>query len=264
VAPCLLAAAATSAACGSDPMPAPSASAASNAPSAPPSVGPSGPAPSDGATPTNDPASPDDPASPTPISTDPLPAGLPGPYGEDVAPAAVPTAALVPAGTEVTGRWFASTSAGDAIVVSWLVPGADPFRLERGLAAWRRFADAPAWRAVYGTVRPKRQAVLGVDALIADVTGDGSEDALAFLSTGGSGSCGTYLVVDLAAATDVFERDGCDTRIDPNADPVGVSVTEAVYRDGDPHCCPSATKVTVLAYAGGGRWKKVSATTHQT
>jgi hypothetical protein len=170
----------------------------------------------------------------------------------------------VPAGTDVTGRWFASTSVGDAIVVSWLVPGADPFRLERGLAVWRRFGDDPAWRAVYGTVRSRRHPVLGIDSLIADVTGDGSEDALAFLSTGGSGGCGTYLVVDIAAAASVFERDGCDTRVDPNADPVGVSVTEAIYREGDPHCCPSATKVSVLAYAGDGRWRQVSTTTRPT
>jgi hypothetical protein len=203
---------------------------------------------------------------PTPSTTAPsivVPAGMPKPYGADVAPAAVPAAALVPPGAEMTGRWFAGTSAGPAIVVAWLVPGNDPFRLERGLAVWRRFPDDPAWRAVYGTIRTKRRAVLGIDALIADVTGDASEDALAFLSTGGSGRCGIHLVVDLAAAEEVFERNACDTRIDPNADPLGVSVAEAVYRDGDPHCCPSATKITVLTYAGGGTWTKASVTTER-
>ena len=229
-----------------------------------------GPVAPSGATSSSAPSSSDATSSVSPIALPPTttpsvqPAGLPPPYDADVPPTDVPRSALVPAGAKITGRWFATTSAGDAILVAWLLPGADPFRLARGFAAWRRFADAPAWRAVYGDVQPKREAVLSVEALTADVTGDGSDDALVFLSTGGSGGCGTYLVVDLAAASRAYERDACDTRIDPSSNPVGLKLTEAVYKNGDPHCCPSAVKVTVVTYAGGTQWTTASVNTEPT
>lgn len=173
----------------------------------------------------------------------------------------VPAAALIPLQTTVTGSWSASTSGGEAIVVAWQVPGDDPFRLARGLAVWRRFDDGgPPWRPVYGVAYARDQAVLAVTALMTDVTGDGSEDALVFAETGGSGGCGTYSVVDLAAGTRVFRRDVCDTQIDPSSAPVGLVMTEAVYERGDPHCCPSATRTTVLAYAGDLGWETTSET----
>lgn len=193
-----------------------------------------------------------------------IPSVLPAAYEGDVPAADVPVDALVPAGADVTGTWYASTSAGDAIVVAWLVPGTDPIRLARGLAVWRRFTDAPAWRPVFGFERQRGSGVLGIEALTADVTGDGSEDALVFETIGGSGGCGTYRVVDLAVAAEVFTREACDTRVDPTRDPVGLTIAEAVFRDGDAHCCPSATRVTVLTYTGADGWDIASRTTTPT
>jgi hypothetical protein len=37
-------------------------------------------------------------------------------------------------------------------------------------------------------------------------------------------------------------------------------VTEAVFAHGDPHCCPSAMRTTVLTYAGGSTWTTSSET----
>jgi hypothetical protein len=198
--------------------------------------------------PASEPTSPA-PASPAAVD---LPAGLPPFFEDDVVPANVPAAALVPLQTEVTGTWYGTTAAGDALVVAWQVPGDDPFALERGVAVWRRFADGgPPWRPVWGTIYPARAGVLGIDALTQDVTGDASDEALLVAQTGGSGACGRYTVVDMGAGTTVFQRRGCDTRIDPSTDPVGLAITEAVYESGDPHCCPSAFRETVLTYDGG-------------
>ncbi len=73
---------------------------------------------------------------------------------------------------------------------------------------WRRFTDGGApWRPVFGETYPAAGTpVLGITATTQDVTGDGSEDALVFAETGGSGSCGIYSVLDLAAGTTVYRR----------------------------------------------------------
>lgn len=197
--------------------------------------------------------------APSPVPR--LPAGLPPSFGDDVPSADVPAAALIPLQTEVTGSWSTSTAAGEAIMVAWQVPGDDPFRLARGFAIWRRFDDGgPPWRPVYGVAYARNDGVRAVTALMADVTGDRSEDALVFAETGGSGGCGTYSVVDLAAGIRIFRRQVCDTQIDPSSVPVGLVMTEAVYEPGDPHCCPSATRETVLTYAGDGGWVTASET----
>jgi hypothetical protein len=75
---------------------------------------------------------------------------------------------------------------------------------------------------------------------------------------------GTYLVVDAASGTQAFRRSVCDTSIEPAGDPAGLIVTEAVYAHGDPHCCPSTTRTTVLRAEGGGAWTTVSVTTTPT
>ena len=197
-------------------------------------------------------------ASPAPS----LPAGLPPSFEGDMASNDVPAAALVPIGAEVTDRWAAPTAAGDAIVVAWSVPGPDPFRQDRGIAAWRRFDDGGLpWRPVWGMAFPaKRDPMLAVSSQVADVTGDGSEDAIVFAERGGSGGCGVTLVVDLASGTEVFREEGCDRRVDPSSDPVGLTITEAVYAPGDPHCCPSIVRTTTLVFADGS-WTQASSTT---
>ncbi len=210
----------------------------------------------------------DRPSSSTEASSQPspapaaLPAGLPPSFGEDVGPGDVPIAALTPLKAEVTGSWQATTTAGDAIVVAWEMPGPDPFRLDRGIAVWRRFDDGGApWRPVWGHAYPAAHAPLqNLSAQIADVTGDGSDDAVILAETGGSGSCGTTSVVDLATAASVYTSEGCDRTVDPSADPVGLTLREAVYRPGDAHCCPSKVRTTVLVDADG-TWQTASVDT---
>jgi hypothetical protein len=201
------------------------------------------------------------PPSPSPYPSG-LPAGLPPSFGDAVGPGDVPVAALIPLKAQVTGSWRASTAAGDAIVVAWEMPSRDPFRTDRGIAAWRRFDDDGApWRPVWGHAYPPGHApVENVDAQIADVTGDGSQDAVILAETGGSGACGTTSVVDLATGTVVYRSSGCDRTVDPNADPPGLLVREAVYRLGDAHCCPSKVRTTVLVDRGG-TWQTASVQT---
>jgi hypothetical protein len=200
--------------------------------------------------------------SPTaPSSTIGLPPGLATPFGEDVPAGDVGLSELVPAGTDPAGAWYARTSDGDAIVVAWQAPG-DPFRTDRGVVEWRHSGTPTLWRPVFAATYPAaRHPVLGVGASIADVTGDGSDDALVFAETGGTGACGTYLVIDAGAGAVVFRRTVCDTQIEPSSDPAGLIVTEAVYAHGDPHCCPSATRTTVLQGDGSGTWRTVSVST---
>jgi hypothetical protein len=191
-----------------------------------------------------------------------LPAGLPPSFGNDVSPGDVPAAALIPIGAEVTGSWDASTSTDDALVVAWSVPGPDPFRQDHGIAAWRRFDDGGSpWRPVWGMAfSALRDPMLAVSGQVADVTGDGSEDAIVFAERGGSGGCGLTLVVDLATGTEVFREEGCDRRVDPSGDPVGLTITEAIFAPGDPHCCPSSVRTTTLVYVDG-TWERASSTT---
>jgi len=172
----------------------------------------------------------------------------------------------VPAGTEPTGSWIARIAGGDAIVAAWEAPSDDPFRTDRGVVVWRHTGEpVTLWRPVSAdTYRADRQPVLGITATIDDVTGDGSPDALVFAETGGSGACGVYLVVDPSTAAQVYRRSVCDTTITPSSEPVGLRVTEAVYAHGDPHCCPSAMRTTILRYEANGAWTAVSETTTPT
>ncbi|TMK59363.1 MAG: hypothetical protein E6G54_06905 [Actinobacteria bacterium] len=203
------------------------------------------------------------PTTGTPSALPSLPRGLPTSYRSDLPAGDVPVGDLVPMGNVVTGTWYARTSAGDAIVVAWQRRGADPFRTERGIAVWLHGADPGSpWRPIDAVgFRANRDPVLGLTAVIGDVTGDASDDALVFAETGGSGGCGIYFAIDLAEGARVFDRSVCDTSIVPSTDPVGLVVTEAVYAHGDPHCCPSAMRRSVLTYAGGDRWTTSSRTT---
>ena len=197
-------------------------------------------------------------SSPSPIPE--LPAGVPPYFESDVPSEDVPPLALVPLTAEVTGSWSVFTATGEAIIVAWQFPGTDPFRLNRGLAAWRRFDDEGApWRPVWGAAFPKREGVLGIDATTGDMSGDGSDDVLVFAGLGGSGGCGTYMVLDPSIGQVLFEREVCDAVIDPSASPIGLLIREAVYEPDDPHCCPSAMRERVLTYSDGD-WREVSAT----
>jgi hypothetical protein len=190
--------------------------------------------------------------SPSPLPAH-LPPGIPFSFGEDVASDNVPAAALIPLQARVTGTWTASTPAGDTIVVAWELPGEDPFRSDRGVAAWRRFDDGGApWRPIWGAAFPaRRNPVLGISTQLADLTGDGSADALVTAETGGSGACTDVRGVDLATGTEVYRSQGCDRRVEPSSDPTGLVLTESVFARGDPHCCPSSVRTTHLVYADG-------------
>ena len=218
---------------------------------------------------TPPPSTPPSQASPRPPRTSPepsaspvsaLPSGVPPSFAGDVPAAQVPASALIPPGTEATGTWYGRTSAGDAIVVAWEAPGPNPLRVDRGVVVWRRFADDGApWRPVLGTAfAADTTPVLGLDATVQDVTGDGSDDVLLFASTGGSGACGTYAVLDLAAGTRIYRRRVCDAEVVASSQPVGLTITEAVYAAGDAHCCPSSYRQTVIVYGADGTWHTAS------
>lgn len=188
-----------------------------------------------------------------------LPPGIPPRFEGDVAAANVPAAALVPLKTEVTGTWYGVASNGEAIVVAWQVPGRDPLRLARGYAVWRRFADG--WAPIHAELLPRSAGVLGISGTPTEVTGDGSDDVILRLDTGGSGSCARTIVLELATGAEAYDEEGCDRAVEPHAGPTGLLVTEAVFEPGDPHCCPSAFRESVLTYVGDGAWDVASETT---
>jgi len=188
-----------------------------------------------------------------------LPTGTPGSYAEGVDAADLPPEALVPGGTAPSELWPVVAPNGTQFaLVSFAEPSDDPFRQARGLIVWHRFDDAPPWRPVFSFSDAADAGVVQIRATIGDATGDGSPDALTFEDTGGSGACGVWRVLDLAANAQVFERRTCDTTIDLSADPVGLSVREAVFEEGDAHCCPSAFTISILEFGGSSSWTVVS------
>jgi hypothetical protein len=203
-----------------------------------------------------------DPPSPTPTvsmtptpSIDPFPPGVPTTYGPDVAAEEVPTEALIPRGAIPTGEWFAFTDAGVTILIAWAEPGEDLTRLRRGIAVWRPAATAPHWRLASVRTHRANEGLTEIQVTPADVTGDGSDDAVVFEGTSGSGACGAWLVLELLTLERIFDRQLCDARVEPAPEGTpGLEVTESVYHQGDAHCCPSAIRRTRLTWAGT-RWR---------
>ena len=141
------------------------------------------------------------------------------------------------------GRRSSEDRRGEAVVIAFAAPGGDPFRRARGFVVWRREpGDDPPWRAVYGLAHGKRDGVLSISADATDLTDDGSDDALIREETGGSGTCATYRVIDLAAGLAIWKRAVCDAEIQPSPDPIGLYEVTRIYDPGDPHCCPSAIR----------------------
>ena len=194
-----------------------------------------------------------------------VPDGTPPSYDRDLDAASLPAGALVPPGTEPTDVWPAISPDGTQFaLIAFAATSNDPFRRARGLVLWRRFDDAPAWRAVYGVTDPPRAGVLEIHALIGDATGDGSPDAITFEDVGGSGGCGTWRVLDLAANADVFARETCDTTIDLSRDPIGLVVRQAIFAPDDAHCCPSSTRISILTFDDASGWTVSSSTERPT
>jgi hypothetical protein len=232
------------AACTQDPTVAPSLTTAMTPPPSPSGVPPT-------ASVTAEPS-----PGPSPVEPTGVPPGVPGSFDRDVDPSEVPPGSLVPPGTTVTDVWYADTLVAQTILLAYVEPGTDPLQQEHALVVWRRFeGQEDPWRPVFGLHDPPERGVLGIRALIGEATGDGSPDALTFEETGGSGACGTWRVIDLAANVQVFKRKTCDATIDLSTEPVGLSLREAVYEPGDAHCCPSAMRTTVLTFDGAsGDW----------
>lgn len=220
------------------------------------------PAPSSSRSTTTSPNETSPSTSPS-LSIEPvdIPEGTPSSYGENVGAGDLPAEALVPEGTTPTDRWPAIAPDGTQfVVVAFAAPSDDPFRQARGLVVWRRFPDSPPWRPVYGLSDPADAGVVDIHTLMGDATADGSPDALTFEDTGGSGTCGTWRVLDLAFNSQVYESQTCDATYDVSTDPAGLVLRAAVYRQGDAHCCPSATRTTVFVYVGDGSWTVASRT----
>jgi hypothetical protein len=156
----------------------------------------------------------------------------------------------VPAGASATGSWFPDTGAGSAAILVSYSQGADPFHRINGLVEWVRFTARPFWRATYGVAYPAASGVLGIAVQLGDATGDASTDALVLASTGGSGNCGIWSVIDISASAQVFDRSLCDATITFSRRPVGLTLAQSVFRPTDPHCCPSSTRVSVLTWNG--------------
>jgi hypothetical protein len=212
-------------------------------------------------TPTSAPSTPAIPASTSPSSSPSgPPSASPAPddaivFTTEVATRArdLDVAALAPEGTDVTGRWIGA-SGGDEVLLVAVAGDGDAFSRDRSLWRWTPAPDLGGWLGIAIASYPTRRGVLNLDAAVADVTGDGNDDALVSALTGGTGACATWSVVDLAEVERIFVRDLCDGSVDPSTEPVGLLVIESVFRAGDPHCCPSALRETVLTYAGNGDW----------
>ncbi len=195
------------------------------------------------------------PASPAPV----LPAGIPGSFDQDVAGADLPANELIPPETRVADRLLTPTAAGEAAVVDLLEAGQRPLRAGLrgcGVAARGRRHSPVACCVRHVTLRRRR--LLAIQGITGDATGDGSADALLFEATGGVGNCGRWRVIDLAAGVQRWLRETCDAQIDISVDPPGLVLTETVYEPGDPHCCPSSIRTSVLAYRAPDRFVAIS------
>jgi hypothetical protein len=176
---------------------------------------------------------------------------MPTAFIADLPPPDLPPEKLVPTGADVTGEWFAFTHRGAAVLIAWVEPGTDYSRLPRGFAVWRHFDAEPHWRTGLVTRHDPEDGIQEIQITTADLTGDGSDDALVFEGVGGSGACGRWSVVDLARVKETYRRDLCDGRIEPGPPgSPGFVVTGSVYRQGDAHCCPSAIRRTTLIWTG--------------
>ena len=188
----------------------------------------------------------------------PIPPAWAEPIGDDLGPDALPDDALVPPGAQLTDRLTLPAAAGipDGVAVAYVL-GADPFAAEHGFALWQRFNEAPAWSVVFAFVDPPREGILGIRLGSGDLTDDGHAEVLAFEDRGGTGACGTWRVIAPApgGAAETFRRTTCDTQIRIAGHVL--EVRQAVYEPDDPHCCPSAFRLSTLRW-NGSRFSRIA------
>lgn len=160
---------------------------------------------------------------------------------------------LVPTGASYANR-FVLRDPVEQIVVTWL--DGSPLRRRNGLIVWQRSMDEN-WHAVYAFTDPVRLGVFGIRADAGELTGDAIADILSFEDVGGSGACGTYRVIasTVGDASEIFRREACDTQIAISGG--DLRIREAVFDAGDPHCCPSAFRESILRW-NGTSWDEVS------
>lgn len=159
---------------------------------------------------------------------------------------------LVPADATVTDATHLTTPDDpiDQITVAWR-RGEDVFAPELGLVVWQRFDGDPAWRAVHAFTDEPSSGVLGLEVATGDLTGDGIADLLTVEHLGGSGACGRWRVIapSPGGAEEVFRKQACDAEIAIAGG--ALEIREAVFAPDDPHCCPSALRVSTLEWDGG-------------
>ncbi|HXF73677.1 MAG TPA: hypothetical protein VNO79_13845 [Actinomycetota bacterium] len=195
--------------------------------------------------------------SPSPAPAFDLPPGAPTTFDRDLPPTEVPIAPLLPEGARSEGVVYLGAEGEPARIAVLWSRGEDPLARMRGLAVWAPFEDPPPWRVVYAFTDRPREQVLGIRPQTGDLTGDGREDLLTFEETGGTGACGRWRVIAQTegGAEEILHRETCDTTIDLTGEGT-LLVREAVFAPDDPHCCPSAVRLTTLAWTGA-RWRVV-------
>ncbi len=198
--------------------------------------------------------------SPSPTRAFDLPAGAPTAFDRDLPATEVPIAPLIPEGALSEGVVYLAADGEPRLIAALWSRGEDPLARTLGLVLWAPFEDPPPWRVVYAFTDRPREQVLAIRPQTGELTGDGREDLLTFEETGGTGACGVWRVIAQTdeGAEEILHRETCDTTIDLT-DRGTLLVREAVFAPDDPHCCPSAVRLTTLAWTGA-RWRVVERT----
>lgn len=191
------------------------------------------------------------PTSPAPPP--PLPVGTPAAIDADTASGDLDPVRLVPDGSSPLQTWFMETSRGETAVVSYEY-GRRP-EARRGYLVWTHSDEAPHWSPLTGKTFEGEERPRSIDATVGDATSDGSDDVLMRADLGGSGSCSSWDLIDVAQPSLSFhDASRCDATYSIGSDPSGLVLVENVYRPGDAHCCPSSIKTSVLEVSEMDRW----------
>lgn len=106
----------------------------------------------------------------------------------------------------------------EQVVVTWRRQTHPDDYAEHALVIWQRSSDArhgTSWRRIYQLDQYRyahKIHVENITADVADITGDGHLDVLAYQDTGGTGGCGQYdlLATAAGAVRNVFHASECE------------------------------------------------------